>query len=116
VIGRNVPPSAWDEDVLLRAYHEGLDRLIPRAARLEEPMTPIDGWDGQAERLIDEARSLRLIHPAGREIQRLLVESMTVRLLVGRGDRSEAARTRQAATATALVEAWRRRVSAETRE
>ena len=56
-------------------------------------MTPIGGWDVEADQLVEQTRALRLIHPASIELQRLLVESMSSVLALARGDRSEAARS-----------------------
>jgi len=106
VIGRHPFPSAWDEDVLLRCIPEEFDRVVPSAALAPEPLVPIGDRSDAAQRMVDEVKSMRMRHPASTEMHRLIVESLTTKLDLARGDRSRSTIERANAAAEAVNDFW----------
>ncbi len=106
VLGRHGSPTAWDEDVLLRAYSESLDRIIPAGAVADKPLPRERGWDEDARRLVDEVRCKHLRHPISAAMQHLLVDAMDAHIALAIGDRTRATIDRGNAAAAALTREW----------
>jgi hypothetical protein len=106
LVGPKFHADAWDEGVALRSFHEEFDSLIPREALVERPLIPLGGWDDEADQVIDALRGIPLTNPVARDTRDGLVAAMTDELAVARGDRSEEALARQAASAGVVNEQW----------
>ncbi|HEX9044925.1 MAG TPA: hypothetical protein VF802_07870 [Candidatus Limnocylindrales bacterium] len=104
--GRPKPPSAWDEDVLLRCYQADFDDVIPSAGLVPNRIIHLDEWERTADDLITELLSLELHDDVARRAQATLAEAMSATVAVARGDRSSEAISRQASAAAQLSRAW----------
>ena len=106
VIGPHPPPTAWDEDLVLRSISEQFERTVPREALSVEPAASAGAWADEARAVLDAAEGLQLHHAQSRDNRALLVDAMRAQLQVARGDRSDGAVSRASGTAIALNEQW----------
>ena len=106
VIGGRRSPAVWDEDVVLRCFAGDFENLIPREALRGDPTDPAAVRTIEAERLVDDLRVCRLVHPVAIEVRDLLVTALAADLELAKGDRSPEAIDRQRVATTALNRKW----------